>query len=356
MIDSIMARSPLLSQKWEYECGLVLKGIWELWRRTNESRYFDYVRENIDHFVSDDGTIRTYKQDDFNIDNINNGKILLRLYEHTGLEKYKKALMQLSGQLEKHPRTNAGGFWHKKIYPYQMWLDGIYMACPFIAEYGAASRNSVLFDETAKQIELVAKLTKDPVTGLHYHGYDESRKEEWANPDTGCSPNFWGRSIGWFAMALIDSLDFIPVDHPRWKPIMEILASLLKACINVRDHASGLWFQVMDKPDGKGNYLEASVSCMLTYAFIKAARKGYVPDEYLEQGLRSYDGAVAYFIVEEDDGTISLDRICRVAGLGNVPYRDGSYEYYISEPIVKNDYKGTGAFILASLEAENALG
>ncbi len=356
MMDSIMTRSAVLSGKWEYECGLVLCGAWECWKRTGEQKYFDYIKKNMDCFVSDDGTIATYKPDEYNIDHLNNGKVLILLYESTREDKYRKALSLLRAQVEKHPRTKEGGLWHKKIYPYQMWLDGAYMGYPFIAAYGKVFGEPLLIDDAVKQTELLARVTRDGSAGLYYHGYDESRKERWADPKTGCSPNFWGRSMGWFSMALVDLLDHLPEEHPGRSTVKGILESVVRAVTRVRDEATGLWFQILDKPDAKGNYLEASASCMFVYSVLKAVRMGYVSRVHRDPALRSFDGIIEFFVVEEDDGSISLDRICKVAGLGNVPYRDGSFGYYVSEPIVKNDYKGTGAFIHASLEAEAARG
>lgn len=352
MAESVMKRHPLLAKKWAYEWGVVLKSIEQVWLKTNDDRYYDYIKRNVDEFVDPEGDIKTYRLDEYNLDQINTGKLLFLLYNTTGDERYRKAAYLLRKQLETHPRTSEGGFWHKQIYPHQMWLDGIYMAGPFYAEFAKAFDEPAGFDDVAHQIMLVESHTRDPKTGLLYHGWDESRSQKWANPKTGCSPNFWGRAMGWYAMAIPDVLDHLPEDHPEREKIIEIFGNMIGALSAVQDRSTGLWYQVLDQGGRQGNYLEASASCMFVYAMVKGSRKGYLDGEYLDMAKRGYRGILEHFVDVDGQGLANLDQICSVAGLGGEPYRDGSFEYYISEKIVTNDYKGVGPFILASVEME----
>jgi unsaturated rhamnogalacturonyl hydrolase len=235
-----------------------------------------------------------------------------------------------------------------------MWLDGIYMAGPFYAQFGRIFDEPSAFDNVAHQILLIEEHTRDPSTGLLYHAWDESKQQRWANPETGCSPHFWGRAMGWYAMALVDVLDYFPEDHPRRDAIIAIFGRMIEALARVQDEASGLWYQVLDQGRRAGNYLEASASCMFVYAIAKGVRKGYLPPDYLAVARKGYQGIVRDLITVDEQGLVTLEGICSVAGLGGNPYRDGSFEYYVSEKVVPNDYKGVGPFILASLEVEGA--
>jgi len=368
MADSVMKR-PLWSrcaalhsvgvtEKWAYEWGLALKSIEQVWLKTHEDRYFDYIKTNIDKFVDPDGDIRTYRLEEYNLDRINPGKLLFPLYSQTGDERYKRAAYLLRQQLRTHPRTNKGGFWHKQIYPHQMWLDGIYMAAPFYAEFAERFGEPEGFDDVAQQIILIEKHTRDPVTGLLYHGWDESKSQKWADPETGCSPSFWGRAIGWYAMGIVDVLDHLPVNHPRREKIIRIFQDAIASLAAVQDSPTGLWYQVLDQGGRAGNYLESSASCMIVYAMVKGVRKAYIGREYLDVARGGYAGILEHFVEVDDQGLVNLNRICSVAGLGRgpgqpeKPYRDGSFEYYIGEKIVANDHKGVGPFILASVEIE----
>jgi len=354
MADTVMARHPLLSRRWHYEPGVVLLAMHQVWRKTGEQKYHDYVRSNIDQFVSHGGEIRTYRLDEYNIDQINEGKLLLPLYETTGDERYRKAAYLLRTQLESHPRTTEGGFWHKLVYPHQMWLDGTYMALPFYAEFARRFDEPNGFDDVANQIALIGRHTRDDKTGLYYHGWDEGKSQRWADPETGCSPRFWGRAIGWYAMTFPDVLDHFPGDHPQRSSLLATYRDLAAAIISVQDEASGVWYQVLDQNGRDGNYLEASASCMFVYALAKGARKGYLQPSALDAARRGYDGILAQFVTTEDSGLVNLHSICSVGGLGGKPYRDGSFEYYVGEKVLSNDYKGVGAFVLASLEMECA--
>ena len=361
MANTVMTRwkdswetQPGRTEKWSYDQGVVLKGMEGLWLNTADGRYFRFIQQSIDRFVRDDGTIRTYEIDEYNLDHINNGRILLLLYNVTGQEKYRKAAALLREQLKTHPRTSDGGFWHKKIYPYQMWLDGLYMGEPFYAEYAAIFHDDAAFDDIAKQFVLMELHSRDEKTGLLYHAWDESRKQRWSDPNTGRSPNFWGRAMGWYAMALVDTLDYFPQDHPKRNALIAILKRLAVAVQRYQDPKSGLWYEVLDKGNAQGNYLEASVSCMFTYTLAKGVRKGYLPAANLGVAQRGYTGIVKRFIQTDPGGQMNFEGTVSVGGLGGNPYRDGSYEYYLSEKVVTNDPKGIGAFLMASNEMELA--
>ncbi len=354
MADAIMVRQPVVGTKWAYEWGLGLKAILEVWRETGEAKYFDFVKTNVDRFVNPDGTINAYRLDDYNIDNINAGKLLFPLYRITGDDRYRLAAQTLRSQMRTHPRTQDGGFWHKKIYPRQMWLDGIYMATPFLLEYAVTFDEPATLDDGVHQIVLMERHARDPRTGLLYHGWTESVGEHpWANPDTGQSPHFWGRAMGWYMMALVDALEVLPLDHPQRAQVLDILQTSLAALAAVRDPASGVWYQVLDQGQRAGNYLEASVSCMVVYAMGKAVRCGYIDPGYADTARQAYRGILEQFVDTDESGRPNLNRICYVAGLGGQdPYRSGTFEYYISEPVVSNDFKGTGPFILAGIEVD----
>ena len=235
-----------------------------------------------------------------------------------------------------------------------MWLDGLYMGEPFYAEYAATFHEDAAFDDIARQFVLMELHSRDTKTGLLYHGWDESKQQRWANPTTGRSPNFWGRAMGWYAMALVDVLDYFPEHHPQRRELLAILQRLATSVEKYQDRKSGLWYQVLDKAKAKGNYLEASASCMFVYALAKAVRHGYLPASYLSVARKGYQGITTRFIEAEPGGGVNLKGTVSVAGLGGNPYRDGSYEYYLSEKVVTNDPKGVGAFLLASVEMETA--
>ena len=347
-------KEPDKPDKWTYEQGVLLTGMEAVWLNTGDGRYFDYIRRVMDRYVADDGTIKTYKQADYNIDNVQPGRILLLLYKVTGQEKYRKAAAHLREQLKTHPRTTEGGFWHKKIYPSQMWLDGLYMGEPFYAEYAATFGERDAFDDIAKQFILMETHSRDARTGLLYHGWDESKEQRWADKTTGRSPNFWGRAMGWYAMALVDVLEHFPKDHPRRAELLAILARLAAAVEKVQEPQTGLWYQVLDAGGMKGNYLEASASAMFVYSLAKAVRLGYLPESYLKAARKGWAGIEQQFVEEAATGGVNFKGTVSVAGLGGNPYRDGSYVYYLSEPVVTNDAKGVGAFLMASAEMEAA--
>lgn len=306
----------------------------------------------MDKFVQPNGVIRTYNYNDFTLDNILCGRNLLTLYKVTREPKYLKAVQLLRGQLHHQPRTPEGGFWHKKSYPNQMWLDGLYMAEPFYAEFAKMFHEDTAFNDIARQFELINEHARDPKTGLVYHGWDASRKQKWANPQTGDSPNFWGRAMGWYGMALVDMLEQFPTNRPEYKALLAILKDYCAAIAKYQDKSTGLWYEVVDKAQEKGNYPEASASCMFVYTIAKAVREHYINKSNLVVAQKGYNGIVRHFIRTDANGLLTLDGTVQVGGLGGKPYRDGSYAYYISERVITNDAKGVGAFILASVEME----
>ena len=342
--------------KWSYPNGLVLKGAEEVYKKTGKKEYFNYIKGYAEEMVNADGTIKTYNVKNYNIDMLNSGNVLLYLYSVDKQEKYLKALQLLRSQLNDHPRTSEGGLWHKKIYPNQMWLDGLYMGEPFYANYtqmfDKGETATKAYNDIVNQFDLIEKHLKDPKTGLLYHGWDESKQQAWADKKNGLSPNFWGRAMGWYGMAIVDVLDFLPQNHPGRTRLISYLNSYSEALVKVQDSKTGLWYQVLDKGGEKGNYLEASASSMFVYTFAKGARKGYLPTSYKTVAKKGYDGIIKNLISVEKDGTVNLNQNCAVAGLGGTPYRSGTYDYYVNEEIRSNDPKGTGPFILASLELE----
>ncbi len=361
MAESEMQRFPELYQFdhgkrlfFGYTQGLGACAMWEMWRYTGDKKYYDYVYQWGDTIISPEGRIHLYRPEDYNLDFINSGKILFDLYAATGQERFRMAIDTLMDkQMRRQLRTPEGGYWHKKRYTQQMWLDGLYMASPFLAEYGITFNEPQWIDEVIHQLTLVGKQTYDEKSGLFYHAWDASHQQAWADPETGRSPNFWGRSIGWYAMALVDDLDFIPATHPRRAEVLDLVNKLAEGMLRWQDKETALWYQVVDKGHLEGNYLESSVSSMMMYFYAKACNKGYLPREtYWPVANRILDGLIEHRIVENEDGTITLTKCCAVSGLGGNPYRDGSYEYYINERIRDNDGKATGPFILGCIELD----
>lgn len=358
MALSIMKRHPEAYQidnrtdmKWDYVHGLVLLSFEKLYKSTGEIKYYDYVKDYADLLIDSTGNIATYKFSNYNIDMINAGKILFDLYATNEDPRYLNAMNTLRKQLAEQPRTTVGGFWHKKRYPNQMWLDGLYMGSPFYAQYTVLFEEGKGIDDVANQFIQMNTHARDEATGLLYHGWDESKEMDWANKETGTSPNFWSRAMGWYAMALVDVLDYFPEDHPKRELLIDYLNQLAIALTSVQDE-SGLWYQVTDMGDREGNYLEASGSSMFAYALAKGAKKGYLPATYLDVANKAFDGLTNLLIKVDEDGEIHLTDVCAVAGLGGNPYRDGSYEYYVNERRQDNDPKGTGPFIMAALELD----
>jgi unsaturated rhamnogalacturonyl hydrolase len=351
MADAITTRTPKLTDKWHYDAGFVLSGFEALWRAGGDRKYFDFVKATVDRFVDGDGGIKGYELEQFNIDEINMGKVLFALHaEASDADKprYRKALALLRSQMAKHPRTADGAFWHKQIYPHQMWLDGVFMASPFLAKFGNTFGEPALLGEAAKQVQLAEKHMRDPKTGLLYHGWDEQKKMGWANPKTGTSPQFWGRAIGWYVMAIVDVLAELPKDHPDRAAVLAVLRRTATAIVSVQDRTTGVWWQVLDAGSRPGNYREASASAMFVYALTKAVAAGWLDAKTFGQAAAlGWAGVLNQFVGEDKAGLTSLRNVCKVAGLGGTPYRDGTYEYYVGTEVVSDDPKGLGAFLLA---------
>lgn len=335
---------------WTYEQAVVLKGVEGVYNSTANIEYLKYIKDCMDYFVDENGEIKTYKPEDYNIDNILGGRMLLTLYKKTNEPKYLKAATTLRNQLNTHPRTAEGGFWHKKRYPFQMWLDGLYMGQPFYAEYAAHFRQDSAFADITRQFVLMESNARDTSTGLLLHGYDESRQQAWANKATGRSANVWARAMGWYGMALVDALEWYPAKHPGRDTLLGILGRFAKAVTAYQDK-SGLWWDVVDLAGKDKNYLEASASAMMVYTLYKGVRLKYLPAHYIPVAQKGFNGLQQHFLKNEN-GQLNLHGTVSVSGLGGDGRRDGSFEYYVSEKVVVNDPKGVGAFIMAANEME----
>ena len=336
---------------WNYIDGCMILALLEIYNATGEKKYYEFADAFIDHRVQEDGTITKYSVEEYNIDNVNAGKTLFALYALNGKEKYRKAIDLIYSQVETQPRTEEGNFWHKKIYPNQVWLDGTYMAQPFYMEYETRCNGMHGCIDSYKQFMNIQKHMKDAKTGLYYHGYDESREMYWANPETGCSANFWLRAMGWFLVAMVDTLERMDNQlYYEYRAIMAMLKDAVDAMIAFQDAESGMFWQVVDKAGVEGNYLETSGSALFAYAVLKGVRLGYLPKRYTAYGEKAFYGTCDRHLGVGADGALQLGGICLVAGLGGATRRDGSLAYYFSEPIVENDAKGVGPLLLAYTE------
>jgi unsaturated rhamnogalacturonyl hydrolase len=358
MALSIMKRHPEAWQidnhekpKWDYKIGMILTAYQKLYNQTQNPKYFDYIKGYADKLIDNSGAFENFNPQDHNIDFINAGKILFDLYDKTKDEKYRTALKTLRRQFDDHPRTESGGFWHKKIYPNQMWLDGLYMGQPFYARYTAEFEGGEKLNDVAHQFELLHDRAFDKKTGLYFHAWDESKQMPWANKVTGTAPHIWLRALGWYGMALVDVLDYFPKDHPKQKELVRYLNELATAVSKYQDK-SGLWYQVPDLATKKGNYLEASGSSMLVYALAKGVNKGYLPAKFKKVSNKGFKGLVNKLIKVDANGEIHITQVCKSAGLGGNPYRDGSFEYYMSEKVVMDNSHGLGSFMLAAIELD----
>jgi unsaturated rhamnogalacturonyl hydrolase len=358
LADSEMARQTN-APKWDYTMGLFTLSLLKLNQEMPDARLVKFSDEKVGSLISSNGFVQGYKRSEYQLDALNPGKTALALFEAVTNHdaRYLHACDELVSQLDDQPRTFDGGFWHKQRYTNQMWLDGIYMAAPFYAAMGRYFiRPNKAYEEVAKQIRLADEHTYDAKTGLNYHGWDAAKIQPWANPVTGCSSNFWARADGWYAMALVDVLDFFPTNHPARVQIILTLQKLSQGILKFQDAKTGLWWQIMDQDDRKGNYLEATASAMFVYALAKGVNHGYLGRDYVPAIVKGYDGIVRNLIQADGDGKWSLTQCCQVAGLGGSPsngkMRDGSFDYYVGEPVVKNDLKGIGPFILAGIEVQ----
>jgi len=351
--EAVIARTPQTTARWDYTAGVVLGAIQRVGESRHDARLLDYVKRNMDRWIKPDGTIDGYKMEEFNLDQIAQGRVLFSLQPKVA--RYRKAADLLREQLRRQPRTAEGGFWHKQIYPQQMWLDGLFMAEPFYAQYAATFNEPHAFDDVAKQFLLMARHARDPRTGLMYHAWDAARKQPWADSVTGVSPQFWGRAMGWYLVGLVETLDVFPLTHKDRVGLVHVLRDAVDAVARVQDPVSGMWWQILDQPNRAGNYLETSASSMFTYAIAKAARRGYIDPTYRQIAQRAFDGILRQAVSVGTDGLVTIGGINQVAGLGGSPradgaVRDGTFRYYVTEPVVSDDFKGVGPFILAAHE------
>ncbi len=337
---------------WNYIDGCIIAAFLDMAMVTGDARYSDFAENFIDYYVKEDGSLLGYSVEKYNLDDVNEGRVLFDLYRMTGKEKYKKAIELLYSQLKNQPRTVTGNFWHKLIYPNQIWLDGIYMAQVFYVRYLMEFGDNDLSD-IMSQIKNVRRLMFDENKKLYYHGCDCSKSIFWADRETGCSKNFWLRSIGWFTVALADIIGYINNDEYR-EELIGIFRETIKGIALYADPESGLYYQVVDCGGKEGNYLETSGSSMIAYAMLKGVRLKVLDEEYLALGKKTFDGICDKYLTVSENGELNLGGICLVAGLGpeNKPNRDGSYEYYISEPVVENDAKGVAPFLMCYTEVK----
>lgn len=336
--------------EWNYIDGCMIKAILEMYSITKEEKYLAFADAFIDYRVNEDGTIAGYSVEKYNIDDVNAGKTLFELYDLTGKEKYRKAIDLVYSQVQTQPRTKEGNFWHKKIYPNQIWLDGLYMGQPFYMEYETRFNNKENYKDIFNQFFNVYELLRDKETGLYYHAYDSSREMFWCDKETGLSKNFWLRALGWYTMALLDTLDKCdPVGYEEeYEKLKKIFAELMESMLKFQDE-SGMWYQVVNMAGREKNYLETSGSAIMAYALLKGVRLNFLPESYRQFGEKAMTGICDRYLNTEE-GKMSLGGICLVAGLGGPDMRDGTYEYYMSEPIVQDDAKGVGPFLLAYTE------
>jgi unsaturated rhamnogalacturonyl hydrolase len=350
-----MRRNPQTHRRWDYTQGVVLHAIERVGLARRDRAMLRYVDDNMARWITAEGDILGYRLDEYNLDQVSQGRLLFGMRDRTGDEKYLYAATMLREQLRTQPRTREGGFWHKKIYPSQMWLDGLFMGQPFYAQYARRFNEPAAYDDIANQFLLVARHTRDPRTGLMAHAWDEARAQPWADSATGRSPNAWARAMGWYMVGLVETLDDFPANHPQRLALVQLLRDAAQGVARVQDPRTGLWWDVLDQPNRAGNYLEASASSMFAYAFAKGARLGYLAPRYRQVAERGFGGLLSNLVRENRDGTVSLLNIVQVSGLGgnrrsDGSVRDGSYAYYVSEPVVTDDYKGVGPFIMAAHE------
>jgi len=334
--------------QWTYTNGFFTNALCELYENTNDPAYIDYANKWMDCFVDPEGKIAKYDREKYRLDDVLPGRTLLYLYQKTKEDRYKKAAHALADQLLNQPKTKDGGYWHKLSYPHQMWLDGVYMGDVFSSQYAATFNKPEFYNEAVHQIELIYKHTHDTVSGLLYHGWDESINDVWSDPVRGTSPEFWGRGMGWYMMALVDVLDYLPADHPERAKIIAILNKTSAALAKVQDSKTGLWYQVLDKGSQPDNWIETSCSAMFAYAFAKGATKGYLPDEYLQKAKEAFNSLINGYVYFDSEGRFYLTETVYVGTL-NFKNSDGSYNYYINIDRRINDFKGVAAFLYLAM-------
>ena len=335
---------------WNYMDGCMIKAIIELYHITKNEKYLQFADDFIDYFVNDDGSIQSYDPKEYNLDNVNAGKTLFDLYQLTGKEKNRKAIDTVYSQLQGQPRTSTGNFWHKMLYPNQIWLDGLYMAQPFYMQYEVTYNDCKNCADSFNQFENVYNLMRDTRNGLYYHAYDDSRQMFWCDKVTGLSSNFWLRALGWYAMALIDTMEIMPESLSKEKARLNaIYKELIDSMLPYQDEETGMWYQVVNRGGIKPNYLETSGSAIFAYAIMKSVRLGFLDESYFQYGEKAFSGICRTYLSEEN-GELQLGGICLVAGLGNKEMREGTFDYYMREPIVKNEAKGVAPLILAYIE------
>lgn len=343
--EGTLAREQEYDYHWCYERGIITKAWVDVFEKTGDQRFFDAAKANVDKYVTEAGEILTYEPEKQNLDMICMGRTALRMFRATGEAKYEKACRRLIEQIKTQPRTPEGGFWHKAIYPQQMWLDGIYMACPFLAEFAAAFGETEWADLAVSQMKLIFEKTRLD-SGLHAHAWDSAKAQRWADPETGRSPHVWGRAMGWFVMAHADVLMSLPKDHPGYGEIAAQMKSLLAAVMAARG-SDKLWHQVMDRQESAENYAESSCSAMFIYGLCEGVRLGLAGREADDMARESMDALWERNVITAADGYPELTKICKVAGLGGTPYRSGTYEYYVTETVCSGDTKGTAPFLMA---------
>lgn len=335
---------------WNYIDGCMIKAVIELYHITGNKKYLEFADSFINYFVNEDGSIQSYDPKEYNLDNVNAGKTLFDLYKLTGREKYRKAIDTVYSQLKGQPRTSTGNFWHKMIYPNQIWMDGLYMAQPFYMQYEVEYNNKANCRDSYEQFLHVYDLMRDTRNGLYYHAYDDSREAFWCDPVTGLSDNFWLRALGWYAMALVDTMEVMPEEMAEEKARLgAVYKELIDAMLPYQDQESGMWYQVVNRGRIQPNYLETSGSAIFAYAIMKSVRLGYLDERYFAFGRKAFDGICEKYLSEEN-GELQLGGICLVAGLGNKERREGTFDYYMREPVVKNEAKGVAPLILAYIE------
>jgi unsaturated rhamnogalacturonyl hydrolase len=354
MANSVMNRSDSLiyyvdrNPKWAYDVaflGMAMDRLGNI-----DPKYSKYMEDWVNYFVRSDGSIIDYRKDEYNLDRIFPGRNVITIYNKTKEMRYRFAMDSLIDQLKDHPITKSGGYWHKKIYPWQMWLDGIFMGSTFMVQYAKEFNTPEWYDVAGRQVKMIYEKTLDQSTGLLMHAWDESRQQKWCDPETGKSHYPWSRATGWYIMAIIDILEYLPPDHPDRDDLVRILQNTCEALLKVQDQTTGLWFQVLNQGGREGNYIEGSGSAMFTYVFARGAHNGYLDDKFLGIAGKAFNDIIRELITIDDKGYLTMHNICGGCGLGGNPYRDGSYEYYINEKRIDNDTKGVAPFILAAIE------